>query len=271
MHDDEKRGMMLGEKSSGEGEGRVTAGGTGWHRVAALDIDLTPLNAREAAGFATTASGKRLLLNHNLHSAYLHEIDSKFRQLYQLADRVVIDGAPILWLTSLFSRRRLTNAERISSTDWIDALPGLATSRRLFVYGAVSRSNEMAVTKLSEQLKDWSVSGVDGFVDESTAVRLIQDFKPDIVLVGLGMPRQEHFLLGNYAQLPDATYATVGGAIDYIAGVTRLAPRWLGRLGLEWVWRLVNEPRRLAYRYLIEPLLLAYRVMVRALMRRDVV
>ncbi|BBZ06404.1 hypothetical protein MDOR_05730 [Mycolicibacterium doricum] len=110
-------------------------------------------------------------------------------------------------------------------------------------------------------LPQWTVSGVDGYVSSDIALTRIIDFDPDLVLVGLGMPRQELFLLSHLAQLPDATYATVGGAIDYLAGTTRLAPRWLGRFGLEWVWRLVNQPRRLAHRYLVEPLLLLIRVL----------
>ena len=66
------------------------------------------------------------------------------------------------------------------------------------------------------------------------------------------MPLQETFVAATTPE-PPAIYATVGGAISYIAGVTTLAPRWLGGVGLEWAWRLLHSPRRLARRYLVEP------------------
>lgn len=237
-------------------------------KLGVLDISVTPMNAQQVASTAAVPSGKRLLLNHNLHSAYLHDTDLRFRKLYELADWVVVDGTPILWLSSFFARVWLPPSYRTSSTDWIAALPHIEASGRLFVYGATASSNARAVDHLRGDLARWTVSGVDGYTDDKTAVELINQFQPNLVIVGLGMPRQEHFLLRNFSQLPEATYATVGGAIDYLAGTTRLAPRWLGRFGIEWAWRLLNEPRRLAYRYLVEPIRLLRRIVVRNLCGR---
>jgi N-acetylglucosaminyldiphosphoundecaprenol N-acetyl-beta-D-mannosaminyltransferase len=224
---------------------------------------VSPLTCSEVVEIATNGSGKRLLLHHNLHSSYLHETDANFRRLYQRADRTIVDGAPILWLTSLFTGSRLSAVYRIPSTEWIAALSQVDTPRRLFAFGATAESNRKAVEELRRHLTTWTVAGVDGYVDDDVAIRRIADFAPDLVIVGLGMPRQEHFLLRNLDRLPDATYATVGGAIDYLAGTRRLAPRWLGPLGVEWLWRLAGEPRRLGYRYLVEPTLLLYRVALR--------
>lgn len=239
-----------------------------WIEISPLAIKVSPLSALEAASIAVESTGQRLLLNHNLHSAYLYQTDDEFRRLYARADLIVVDGTPILWLASWSSRSRLAASYRISSTDWIAALPEVQGPRRLFVFGATASSNANAISRLRLELKDWAISGVDGYVDDDVAVRLINDFGPDLVIVGLGMPRQEKFLLRNLVRLPNATYATVGGAIDYIAGTTRLAPRWLGRLGMEWAWRLANEPRRLAYRYIAEPLLLFARVTLRCFQQR---
>ncbi|WP_193046302.1 WecB/TagA/CpsF family glycosyltransferase [Mycolicibacterium baixiangningiae] len=236
-----------------------------WVRIDPLDISVTPLTAPEVAEIVANASGKRLLLNHNLHSAYLHDVDSRFRELYRRATWVIVDGAPILWLTSQFSTDTFGTSWRVSSTDWLEALTRVHSSGRLFIFGATADSNQKAVDVLRGRLTNWAISGVDGYVNDEVAVKAITDFNPDLVIVGLGMPRQEHFLLRNFDGLPAATYATVGGAIDYVGGSTRLAPRWLGSLGLEWLWRLLNEPRRLAHRYLIEPVLLLRRVVPRVL------
>ncbi|OBF54945.1 hypothetical protein A5778_09490 [Mycolicibacterium monacense] len=237
--------------------------------VGILGISVTPLTAVEAATVAAKSDGMRLLLNHNLHSAYLHDADATFRELYRRADWIVIDGTPVRWLASFSAQTKLTPNYRIGSTDWIAALPQLDASRRLFVYGANADSNARAVKNLSAMLPRWTVTGVDGYVSKDLALTRIREFYPDLVLVGLGMPRQEHFLMSQLTNLPDATYATVGGAIDYLAGTTRLAPRWLGRFGLEWVWRLANQPRRLAHRYLVEPLLLLTRVLRRRVVKSN--
>ncbi|TFV58191.1 glycosyltransferase [Mycobacterium sp. PS03-16] len=233
-------------------------------RIGLLGLEVTPLTALEAATAATTRfDGKRLLLNHNLHSAYIHDTDETFRELYRQADWIVIDGTPVRWLASLSARREVTSDYRIGSTDWIAELRRVNAARRLFVFGASAESNARAVRNLSDMLPGWTVSGVDGYVPSGVALSRITNFNPDLVLVGLGMPRQESFLLTSLPHLPNATYATVGGAIDYLAGTTRLAPRWLGRFGLEWAWRLANQPKRLAHRYLVEPLLLLSRVLPR--------
>ena len=77
--------------------------------------------------------------------------------------------------------------------------------------------------------------------------------RPQLVLLGLGMPLQEQVLARRLPMLPPAVYCAVGGAIEQIAGVQKLAPRWIGRLGLEWAWRLMLHPQRVAYRVFGEP------------------
>ncbi|WP_084710234.1 WecB/TagA/CpsF family glycosyltransferase [Nesterenkonia alba] len=213
------------------------------------------MTASETVQWVSQQTGKRLLLNHNLHSAYIYQKSQKFREVYEQADRVVIDGAPILWLARRNSHQELKTVNRIGSTDWIARLAESPRPGRLFVYGATEASNRDAVAKLREELgaQGWQVEGKHGYVDHNEAVAWLCTGNPSLVLVGLGMPRQEEFLHAAWGELPEAVYATVGGAIDYVAGHSTLAPRWVGRIGAEWIWRLVHDPRRLASRYLVEP------------------
>src|SRR5690606_25524795 len=81
----------------------------------------------------------------------------------------------------------------------------------------------------------------------------IAAFDPDVVLVGMGMPRQELWIIDNRPALKRGVLFPVGAAFDYEAGVQRAAPRVLGALGVEWLFRLAAQPRRLAFRYLVEP------------------
>lgn len=230
-------------------------GGTDSLRVPLLDVDVTPMTSSGVVSWIDETQSKSLLLNHNLHSCYLFQTDAGFRQLYITADRVVIDGAPLLRLAQFAGAKGLSADYRIGSTDWIAALDEAQEPGRLFVFGATAASNMDAVDYLRKLLgpRGWEVDGVDGYVNEYEALVLIKGFEPSLVLVGLGMPLQERFLSSHWENLPDAVYATVGGAIDYVGGSSRLAPRWMGPLGIEWMWRLLNDPARLWRRYLWEP------------------
>src|SRR5262249_26216345 len=81
----------------------------------------------------------------------------------------------------------------------------------------------------------------------------IHRFAPHLLLIGMGMPRQERWIIDNLSALPSCVVLPAGGTMDYVAGATAAAPRWLGQLGLEWLFRLGHEPKRLWRRYLIEP------------------
>lgn len=229
-----------------------------WLELPSIGARVTPMTAPETVTWISNSVGKRLLLNHNLHSAFLLQGDKNFAALYQRADRVVIDGMPILAIAALTRNRPLSTAHRIGSTDWIERLSEAPLGGRLLIFGASPRSNRAAVEVLREKLGDsgWSVDGLDGYVPSDEALDWIKENGPTLVLVGLGMPLQERFLQENWNELPPAVFATVGGAIDYVGGQVSLAPRWMGRVGIEWLWRLAHDPRRLAYRYLIEPVLL---------------
>jgi len=93
-----------------------------------------------------------------------------------------------------------------------------------------------------------------GSAENAAVVEAVNAFAPQILLVGMGMPRQEVWVLENHPALttPCASF-TVGGAFDYEAGAQKAAPRWMGRLGVEWLFRLVVDPRRLFVRYCVEP------------------
>lgn len=81
----------------------------------------------------------------------------------------------------------------------------------------------------------------------------INAWHPDILLVGMGMGRQERWVLENRDRLDVPVVAVCGACIEYFAGSVKTAPRWLGPLGLEWAFRLLSDPRRFAWRYLVEP------------------
>jgi N-acetylglucosaminyldiphosphoundecaprenol N-acetyl-beta-D-mannosaminyltransferase len=234
------------------------------HRVPVLEVDATPLTVSELTEVLSryiAEGGTRTVVGHNLHSVTLLHSDPRFQRFYEQSDVVLIDGAPVLW----FWARALESGEsrgpimdyRLGSTDWIPALAGVHGLERIAVIGAGAVANAEAVARLKTILPAAQVNGMPG-EDwneelEESVVAWLSGLRPQLVLLGLGMPLQEQVLLRRLEFLPAAVYCAVGGAIEQIAGVQKLAPRWVGRLGLEWAWRLLLHPRRVAYRVLGEP------------------
>jgi N-acetylglucosaminyldiphosphoundecaprenol N-acetyl-beta-D-mannosaminyltransferase len=148
----------------------------------------------------------------------------------------------------------------------------VAGLKRIAVIGAGAVANAGAVARLREIVPGARVDGMpgEGWNEdvEVAAVEWLNRLRPQLVLLGLGMPLQEQVLARRLAVLPPAIYCAVGGAIEQIAGVQKLAPRWIGRLGLEWAWRLMLHPQRVAYRVFGEPWVLMGLLLRRRLRRQ---
>lgn len=232
-------------------------------RVPILDVDVSAIVLRDLLSWIEsrlTSSRTSLVVGHNLHSTYLYHINPGFRSTYIKASLVLCDGFPIAFLASRVTGIR-TSELRLGSTDWIPKLSQVSGISRVAVVGAVKDSNRAFCEYLAEKLdkgviiESWSGENWN----EEKANRVVSEvlkFNPNLTLVGLGMPLQEKFIGLPPKGIPGVV-ALVGGAIDQLSGYQKNAPRILGRLGLEWIWRLLSQPRRLFFRYLMEPWLLA--------------
>ncbi|MGG5173744.1 WecB/TagA/CpsF family glycosyltransferase [Pseudarthrobacter sp. J1763] len=233
-------------------------------RVPFLGVTVTPLRVEQlipVIGDFLNDGQVHTIAGHNLHSVTLCHSDEAFFDFYQNSDVVLMDGAPVVYLWGSRNEHQGRRVEyRLGSTDWIPELFRLPQIQRVLVVGSTPEANLLGVARLQEILPDATVQGLHGSDWDQGLERqflnLAHDFKPQLVLLGLGMPLQEHVLLRNKEALPPATYCTVGGAIDQLGGVQRLAPRWLGRMGFEWAWRLMLHPSRVASRVFVEPWIL---------------
>lgn len=245
-------------------------------QIPILDVHATPLRVPELVeelGQFIEEGSTRTVLGHNLHSVTLALSDDGFRRLYEDSDVVLLDGAPVLWLWG-----RTGNASgsvmdyRLGSTDWLPALGQVRGLERIAVVGAGAEANAGAVSRLQAIVPGARVAGFPGEgwnpELEDAAVAWLHREQPQVVLIGLGMPLQEDVLQRRLADLPSAVYCAVGGAIEQLAGIQKLAPRWLGRMGLEWAWRLLLHPRRVAYRVFGEPWVLLWLLAARRFPRR---
>lgn len=208
------------------------------------------------------ARNERIVIaNHNLHSLYLHGRDAKFREFYADADACHADGMSVILLGRLFGLP-LARRHRVTYVDWTDTLMAEAAAHgwRVFAIGGRPGVFEQAAQRLREAHPGLIVDGMHGYFDAApggadsvAALERIAAFRPNILVVGMGMPRQEHWIRDHRAALTANVTLTAGAAFDYVAGVVPTPPRAASAVGLEWLWRLVTEPRRLWRRYLVEP------------------
>jgi N-acetylglucosaminyldiphosphoundecaprenol N-acetyl-beta-D-mannosaminyltransferase len=180
--------------------------------------------------------------------------DPKLQSFVDRASLVVVDGQPLVWASHL---QRDHLPERVTGVDLVDELCKLAAEEGLGVYflGARREVIETAAKRLADRLPGLEVSGIaDGYFDASEApqrARAIRESGAKILIVGMGVPRQEEFIESNWDELGVELTVPVGGSFEVIAGTARRAPVFLQRIGMEWSFRLAQEPRRLWKRYLV--------------------
>lgn len=149
---------------------------------------------------------------------------------------------------------------RVTYVDWVRPLMAEAKRQgwRIFHLGGKPGVAERAAEKLRSEFPGLLLQTHHGYFDmagkeNKDILEKINAFRPHVLMVGMGMPRQEHWVLDNLEHLGVNAILTAGACFDYVAGAIPTPPRWMGRLGLEWAYRLFSEPRRLWRRYLVEP------------------
>jgi N-acetylglucosaminyldiphosphoundecaprenol N-acetyl-beta-D-mannosaminyltransferase len=231
-------------------------------RLLGGEVDLvTPRDVLRAVDGAAARPATTLIANHNAHSLFLLRRSPALRAFFATADLIQIDSTPlILWGRMLGLPLRRTM--RSTYLDWRDDFWKLADARRwrVFYLGGAPGVAAEAARRLAERHPRVTIGCRDGYFDRTPGsagnaevLAAIAAFDPHVLMVGMGMPLQELWALENRAVLRRGAILTVGAAFDYEAGVQAAPPRWTGRLGVEWLARLLDQPGRLAFRYLIEP------------------
>ena len=184
--------------------------------------------------------------------------NARLRAAYEAASLSLADGMPIVWASRLLG---IPLPEKISGSDIVTPL--LERAARLgwtvFLLGGAQGVPEKAKERLLVEMPSLRIVGtmsprID--MDEpaerrASIVEAVRAAKPDIVLVGFGAPKQELFIAEVQPALRPAVLLGVGASIDFLAGTVARAPGWMSKSGLEWVYRLSREPRRLWRRYLL--------------------
>jgi N-acetylglucosaminyldiphosphoundecaprenol N-acetyl-beta-D-mannosaminyltransferase len=236
-------------------------------------LSMSELNAIVAEGIE---DGRRVIVaNHNLHSIYLYHHDSKMQAFYTAADHIHADGMAVVALARLLGIA-LRREHRVTFVDWMGPLANAAATHgwRVFYLGSRPGIAERGAEALRRRYPGLRIETAHGFFNsspssiESQAIMdRIEAWRPHLLITGMGMPRQEHWIVDHIDKLPACVVLNGGAALDYFAGVIPTPPRWAGRCGLEWLFRLLAEPRRLWSRYLVEPWFIAYKLVVEIISR----
>lgn len=254
-------------------------------RLFGIEIDALKMHQAVSRVLAWTETGRghcRYVVTPNVDHTVMYQHRADLRRAYRGASMVLADGAPVV-LASRLLRRGLP--ERVAGSDLVPALfdaacrrctPGRSgktspaagpTARRpadrggrplrVFLLGAAPGVAKKAARNIEARWPSVRVVGVLspplGFERDVTANRAIfkaiSAARPDVLIVGLGAPKQEAWVSTHCHRIEAPVALCVGATIDFLAGHRRRSPRWMRRVGLEWLHRLLTEPRRLGARY----------------------
>jgi N-acetylglucosaminyldiphosphoundecaprenol N-acetyl-beta-D-mannosaminyltransferase len=185
------------------------------------------------------------------------ESNEAFRSAYQCCSLSLADGMPLIWVSPLLGCKL---PERVAGSDILRPVLEMAARRkwRVYLLGGASGVAE-AVSKLLTNEMGIIVAGwddcriqSDGSDPTGGSLARARAAKPDLIFVALGPPKQELWIHRSMDALRPAVSLGVGASLDFLVGKYKRAPRWMGRVGLEWLYRLLQEPRRLWRRYLVE-------------------
>jgi N-acetylglucosaminyldiphosphoundecaprenol N-acetyl-beta-D-mannosaminyltransferase len=195
------------------------------------------------------------LVSANLNTLMLANQDTAFREAVVGATCTLADGMPLVWATRL---RKVRLPERVAGSDLVPAVCGLAAARgfRVFLLGGVPGAAEEAARELQRRYPGILIAGTEAppfralsAEEERALLDRIRDARADFLFVSFGSPKGELWVKKHYQALAVPVCVQVGATIDFLAGRGRRCPRWLQLVGLEWAYRLYQEPRRLYCRY----------------------
>lgn len=225
-------------------------------RIHADSVTLAEALDLVAEGVAGKKGG--FVVTPNVDHIVLAETDDELRDAYQQAFLSLVDGQPLMWLARAFGHPL---PEKLSGSDFVEPLAARAAEEGWGVYllGGMPGIGEAAAQAWARRYPHLRVVGIDspplGFDhDELESRRVFERIAaaaPDILMVALGCPKQELWMHRHVDKFSPAIAFGIGASLDFVAGKVGRAPTLVSSLGMEWAYRLLQEPRRLAHRYLV--------------------
>lgn len=227
-------------------------------------LPILAVNLRDAAQIlvdaALRARGRNQLpfysTSANGHVIALAYDDVAFQDLILAADQIHADGMPMVLLSRFVCKHPLP--ERVATTDLVHVVAELAekSGTSFYFLGGTEEVNSLAVANMKAKYPNLVFAGArDGYFSRDEEQRVAAEIvaqKPDILWIGLGVPNEQEFVHRNLERFRGVgVIKTSGGLFDFLAGKNTRAPEWMQKIGMEWLYRLKLEPKRLFLRYLI--------------------
>lgn len=241
-------------------------------KISLLGIKINSLTREEIiTALLEFAKGDRLTTAFylNAHCVNVACSDGEYRSILNKSDLVYAGGQGVVW-ASRFLDSPLP--ERVNILDFFDILVKGLRDKKITIY--LLGGEPQVVKKTEEVLKKKGLEIVgsrDGFFDkteETEVIRQINTLRPDILMVGMGIPKQEKWIYSHLNELDVNLCWAVGAAFEWICGYRRRAPVWMIKCGLEWLHRLYQQPKRLWKRYLVGNFIFVYHIVKYKLKRR---
>jgi N-acetylglucosaminyldiphosphoundecaprenol N-acetyl-beta-D-mannosaminyltransferase len=221
------------------------------------------------------ASGRpSFFITANLNYAMLTDADDRLKRLNEQAAFLLADGMPLVWWSRLGPR---SLPERVAGSDLIYGMCERAAAKghRVYLLGAAPGVAQEAADNLVKRYSGLQIAGVEcppfrqlSADEETQQIDRIRAARPDILFVAFGQPKGEFWIVERLERLGVPVSVQVGASLDFVAGRVRRSPNWMRKTGLEWFYRLAQEPRRLARRYL-DNILFLLRAVFAARFRRE--
>jgi len=223
-----------------------------------LGIKITPAEPQELHAEITrliAQGGPGFVLSGNIHGINLARQLRWLADFYNQADLVRVDGAGVVLGARLLGH---SIPKRLTWADWGWMLADYVAEKghSLYLLGGPEGAASESADRLKQHAPGLKILGTQhGYFakdgpENDEIINEINNCRPDILLVGMGMPLQESWLLKNYRQMDAKIFITAGAAFEFLSGSVKRCPKWMGDLGLEWLYRLSLEPKRMAKRYL---------------------
>jgi len=230
-------------------------------KIKIMSLNYDNLSLLEAAADIVEMASTRIkgiILPVNVDQLVVIEQNRNIKAIYKNALRIFADGMPIVWLSIIIGKPL---KERVTGSDLTPEICKYAANKniKLFFFGAKPGIAERAARRMEEKYP--GLQSIDtysppmGFENNEeeirNAIKIINKSSPDILFLALGFPKQELFATKHMTELNVGPIVSIGATLDFISGEVKRAPIILRKIGCEWLWRLMQEPRRLWRRYLI--------------------
>jgi N-acetylglucosaminyldiphosphoundecaprenol N-acetyl-beta-D-mannosaminyltransferase len=202
---------------------------------------------------------KSYVVTPNVDHIVMLETDVELKNIYRDASLILTDGKPLLWISKWY---KTPIKEKISGSDLFPLLCEMAAKKgySMFFLGAAEGVAAKAAENLKKKYNGLKIVGTYsppyGFekdeIESEKIIDMVKEAHPDILILGLGSPKQEKFVYHYCKDLGVPISLGLGASLDFEAGNIRRAPKWMSNHGLEWLYRLIKEPKRMFKRYIID-------------------